>query len=67
MNKGDYIIRICEKYLVQPKQCPRIIKLNRLINPDLIYPGQKIKMPVQLLKGIPANGLVTFVKGDATI
>lgn len=67
VNKGDYIIRICEKYLVQPKQCPQIIKLNRLKNPDLIYPKQKIKMPVKLLKGIPSDGLVTFVKGDAAI
>ncbi len=67
VNKGDYIIKICEKYLVQPKQCPQIIKSNRLMNPDLIYPEQKIKIPVKLLKGMPSDGLVTFVKGDAAI
>lgn len=67
VNKGDYLIRICEKYLVQPKQCPQVIKINQLKNPDLIYPWQKLKIPIRLFKGVPTDGLVTFVKGDVTI
>lgn len=64
---GDYLINICDKYLTNPRHCKQVVKENRLANPDLIYPGQKIKIPVKLLKGMPANGIVTFVRGDVGV
>ncbi len=67
VNSGDYLINICGKYLANPRHCEQVIKENRLENPDLIYPGQKIKIPVKLLKGLPADGFVTFVRGDVTV
>lgn len=60
----DTLSQICKKYLDDAGQWRRIAKLNRLSNPDLIFPGQVLKFPVEILKGTPIDGAVTFVKGD---
>lgn len=67
VNKGDYLINICGQYLSNPRDCRQVIKVNRLGNPDFIYPGQKIKIPEKLLKGLPAGCVVAFVRGDAMV
>jgi hypothetical protein len=65
--KSDNLINICKKYLENPGKWREIAKINRLKNPDLVYPGQVIHIPVSLLKGVPADGLVSFVKGIADV
>jgi hypothetical protein len=67
VNNGDRLINICNKYLANPRKCKQVIKENRLENPNLIYRGQKIKIPVNLLKGMPTDGFVTFIKGDVMV
>lgn len=67
VRNGDSLEKICNEYLGNQKSWPRIAKLNRLQNPDLIHPGQKLTIPVDLLKGMPMDGKVTFVKGDVQI
>jgi hypothetical protein len=62
----DYVLNICRKYLEEPQQCSQVIKVNQLKHADLIYPGQKLSIPVRLLKGVPADAAVTFIKGDVT-
>ena len=65
--KSDSLINICKEYLENPGKWREIAKINRLKNPDLIYPGQVIHIPVSLLKGVPADGVVSFVKGIAEV
>lgn len=65
--KSDSLINICKEYLENPGKWREIAKINRLKNPDLIYPGQVIHIPVSLLKGVPADGVVSFVKGTAEV
>jgi len=65
--KKDYLIKICKKYLEYPKRWREIAKINNLKNPDLIYPKEKLKIPIELLRGTPLDGKVTFIKGDAQI
>ena len=60
----DSLIGLCDLYLTDPEKWPYIAKINRLRNPDLIYPGQKILVPSSLLKGIPMEGKVTFLRSD---
>ncbi len=60
----DTLSHICQKYLDDASQWRRIAKLNNLSNPHLIFPGQVLKFPVEILKGTPVDGIVTFVKGD---
>ena len=65
--KSNSLINICKEYLENPGKWREIAKINRLKNPDLIYPGQVIHIPVNLLKGVPADGIVSFVKGMADV
>ncbi|WP_287127099.1 FecR domain-containing protein [Desulfobacter sp.] len=62
--KKDNLVNICKTWLENPHDWKRISKFNQLKNPNLIYPGQRIKIPVKLLKGIPMEGIVTFIKGN---
>jgi len=65
--KGDNLFNICKKYLEDPNRWREIARLNRLRDADLIYPGQKLIFPAALLRGMPVNGRVTFVKGDVSV
>jgi hypothetical protein len=67
VEKGDKLIHICRKYLEEPQKWPEVARFNRLKNPDLILPGQRINIPVRLMSGVPVDGKVTFVHGDARI
>ncbi|HPP06535.1 MAG TPA: FecR domain-containing protein, partial [Syntrophorhabdaceae bacterium] len=40
---------------------------NRIKDPNIIYPDQRLIIPVRLLRGSPMDGTVTFVKGDAML
>lgn len=61
----DTLISMCKKYLDYPEQWPLISKLNHLANSDTIVPGQILKVPVEMLKGTPVDGTITFLKGTA--
>jgi hypothetical protein len=63
VRKENTLINICKEYLEHPDKWKEIARINRLKNPDLIYPGQILHIPVSLFKGEPAYGVVDFVKG----
>ncbi len=65
VKKGDCLIKICKSYLENPTYWKKIAKINRLKNPDFILPGQTLNIPANMLKGIPEEGTVTFIKGHA--
>lgn len=62
--KRDTLIHICKQILEEPRKWPKIAKINRLRNPDLIFPGQTLIVPVNMLQGVPMDGVVTFVSGE---
>ena len=64
VQKGDTLLGLCRKHLEVPAKCRLVVRLNRLRNPDLITPGQKLAVPIDLLKSAPVSGVVTFVKGS---
>lgn len=64
VEQGDFLVKICDKYLDDPQDWPIIARLNRLPNPNLIFPGQQLLIPVRFLKGVPVDGIVTFIKGE---
>jgi hypothetical protein len=65
--KNEYLIGLCKKYLEQPEKWQKIAQINRLANPHRLSPGQKIVFPVDMLKGMPLNGVVTVLKGNVSI
>ena len=67
VEKGDNLYTICEKILENPEDWRWVAMVNRIKNPRQIFPGQKLIIPTRLLMGVPVDGIVTFVKGDASI
>lgn len=60
----DNLINICKELLEEPRKWGIIAKINKLQNPDLIFPGQKLIIPADMLRGVPLDGMVTFVSGE---
>ena len=48
IQKGDSLSAIAKRYYGDANDYPRIFEANREVikNPDLIYPGQKIRIPM---------------------
>ena len=48
IQKGDSLSAIAKRYYGNAQDYPRIFDANREVikNPDLIYPGQKIRIPL---------------------
>jgi hypothetical protein len=67
VEKSDKLIKLCNKYLENPKRWHEVARFNHMKNPDMILPGQRVKFPVQLMAGIPLDGKVTFVYGDVKV
>lgn len=47
IESGDTLSKLAKKYYGDPMQYPKIFKANKEVikDPDLIYPGQKIRIP----------------------
>jgi hypothetical protein len=67
VTKNDNLISIGRKYLDDPSKWPEVGRINRLKDFDLIHTGQLLILPVRLLKGVPVDGRVLFIKGDVTV
>jgi len=67
VKDGDNLYKICEKILENPEDWRWVAMVNRIRDPHRIFPGQKLIIPTRLLKGIPIDGLVTFIKGVVSI
>ena len=48
IQKGDTLSKIAKQYLANAMDYPKIFEANREVikDPDLIYPGQKIRIPL---------------------
>lgn len=64
--KQDNLVNICETWLENPHAWNAVAEFNRLENPHMIYPGQRLRIPANLLKGVPMDGTITFLKGRVT-
>ena len=45
VKKGDCLWNICKKHYGSGSKYKEVAKANNIKNPDLIYPGQKIRLP----------------------
>ena len=67
VKNGDNLYKICDKILENPEDWRWVAMVNQINNPHQIFPGQKLIIPTRLLKGIPIDGLVTFITGVVSI
>ena len=63
VSQNDTLKGLSQRYLQQPGKWQEVARLNRLANPDRLAPGQRIIIPVRLLKAAPLDARVTFLKG----
>jgi nucleoid-associated protein YgaU len=45
VRKGDTLSAIAQRELGAASRWPEIAELNAIPNPDLIYPGQELRLP----------------------
>ncbi|MCW8910803.1 MAG: LysM peptidoglycan-binding domain-containing protein, partial [Gammaproteobacteria bacterium] len=47
--KGDTLWHIARRYINDPYRYPELARLSRIEDPDLIYPGNKVRIIVNRL------------------
>lgn len=66
VKPSDKLIRLSKEMLVSTQAWNEVAKYNQLKNPDLIFPGQKLDIPLRYLKSKPSRGKVISAEGDVT-
>ena len=67
VEKSDTLIGLTREVLVSAAAWREVSRLNRLPNPNLIYPGQVLRIPTRLLRGTPRTALLLSSTGDVRI
>ena len=52
IEKGDTLWDLCQEYLKDPLQWRELSKYNDFTNPHLIYPGEKLRIPLAMAKNV---------------
>jgi len=65
--KTDTLMGLSQSVLVSPAAWREVAKLNRLVNPNLILPGQRLKIPTRLLREKPVDAQLVSATGDVRI
>ena len=52
IEKGDTLWDLCQEHLKDPLQWRELSKYNDFTNPHLIYPGEQLRIPIAMAKGV---------------
>ncbi|MXV78758.1 LysM peptidoglycan-binding domain-containing protein [Candidatus Poribacteria bacterium] len=52
IEKGDTLWDLCQEHLKDPLKWRELSKYNDFTNPDLIYPGEKLRIPIAMAKNV---------------
>ena len=63
----DNLSKFGRDMLTTPRAWNEVAKFNQLKDPDVIFPGQKLDIPLRFLKSKPASGKVISAEGDVTL
>lgn len=64
-RRGDTLIGLGKRLLVEPQRWPEIQRLNRIQEPRRIPIGTRIRIPVELARSVPGQARVVRVEGEA--
>ncbi|MBC7608012.1 MAG: FecR domain-containing protein [Polaromonas sp.] len=67
VKPSDKLIQLSREMLVDAKAWNAVAKYNQLKNPDIIFPGQKLDIPLRYLKFQAANGKIISAEGDVSL
>lgn len=62
--REDTLIGLTSRLLNTPDDWFKVARHNRLPNPNLIFPGQELRIPLPLLKSTAATATVAHVQGE---
>ncbi len=63
VQRGESLSVIAERLLEDARQWPEVARLNRLLRPWRLQPGQRLLLPASLLKGTAVPARVEYVRG----
>lgn len=63
----DNLSKFGRDMLTTPRAWKEVAKFNQLKDPDVIFPSQKLDIPLRCLKSKPASGKVIGAEGDVTL
>lgn len=62
--RHDTLSGLAQQIFTRPQAWREVARQNRLANPDLIFPGQRLRVPADLLKTQAADAQVVAIVGE---
>lgn len=62
--RRDSLIALSRQVLISPRAWRQVARFNRLADPDLLLPGQVLRVPLRMVKTQPAAGRLIDVEGE---
>jgi hypothetical protein len=67
VQRGESLYVIAERLLDDARRWPDVARLNRLVRPSRLQPGQRLLLPASLLKGTAVPARVEYVRGPVRV
>ena len=67
VRPSDNLSKFGREILTTPRAWNEVSKYNQLKDPNVIFPGQTLNIPLRFLKSEPASGKVISTEGDVTL
>ena len=64
--RGDNLIGLAKRWLVNPAQWPELARFNGLRNPNVVATGTALRLPLRLMRTEPVPATVLSVVGSAS-
>ncbi len=66
-KKGDNLINVAKKHLLNKNNWQVVQKLNHISNPHAVPVGFPIKVPLTMVKLLPASATLILIQGDVKV
>ena len=67
VKPADKLIQLSRELLISTQAWNAVARYNQLKNPNLIFPGQRLDIPLRYLKSKPAAGKLISAEGDVAL
>ena len=67
VRPSDNLSKFGRDMLISPRAWNEVARFNQLKDPNVIFPGQKLNIPLRFLKSVAASGKVISAEGDVTL
>ena len=67
VKPSDNLSKFGRDMLTSPRAWNEVAKFNQLKDSNVIFPGQKLNIPLRFLKSVAASGKVISAEGDVTL